>query len=141
MATLLWDPWREVRRLREEASRLFDGASAFGLGEVEFPPVNVSRTPDHVVIEALLPSVDRDTLDVTAAGDKVTIKGERKPEPSVPEEKYHRRERAVGHFVRTIKLNERLAADQTKATYRDGLLRIELAYAPESRTHKVAVNN
>jgi len=140
MATLLWDPWREVRRLREEASRLFDGTSAFGLGDLEFPPVTVSRTPDHVVIEALLPGVDRETLDVTAAGDKVTIKGERKPERDVPAESHHRRERATGHFVRTIKLNERLAADQTKATYRDGILRVELSYAPEARTHKVAVN-
>ncbi len=142
MALQTWDPWQEMDRLREEVTRIFgDWPMAGGLPEVsDFPPLNVTRTPEHVVVEAPLPGVDRATLDVSATGNTVTIRGERKPGADVPAERWHRRERSAGRFVRTVKLDTRLATAETSATYRDGIHRIEVPVAPEAKPHRVQIS-
>lgn len=138
-AQLYWDPWREMHRLRDDVNRAFERAWGSGQDEVEFPPMNVTRTPEKVLVEALVPGVERASLDITASGDTLTIRGERKPEADAAEGRYHRRERETGRFVRTIKLNERVATDQVTATYRDGVLRVELPFVPEAAARRVAV--
>jgi HSP20 family protein len=107
--------------------------------EVDFPPINVMRLPDRLVVEAFAPGVDRSTLDVTTAGNTLTIRGERRAENGVKPEAYHRRERETGRFVRTIRLEDRVSTSDVTASYRDGVLRIELPYAPEARPRKIAI--
>jgi HSP20 family protein len=109
--------------------------------EVDFPPVNVARLPDRIVVEAFAPGVDRSTLDVTTAGNTLTIRGERRSENGGRAEAYHRRERETGRFVRTISLDDRVSSGDVTATYRDGVLRVELPYAPEAKPRKIAIGN
>jgi HSP20 family protein len=138
MTQRTWDPWREMQRLQDEARRLFDPAAA-GAAQSDFPPLNVARDADRIVIEAPLPGVDRKSLDVTTTGNTVTIKGERAAEAAVPAERWHRRERTAGRFVRSVKLDTRLATDQTAATYRDGILRIEIPLAAEAKPQRIQI--
>lgn len=141
MALQTWDPWHELDRLREEVTRIFGDWPLAGVAETtDFPPLNVTKMPDHVLIEAPLPGVDRASLDVSATGNTVTIRGERKDGHDVPADRWHRRERSIGRFVRTVKLDTRLATEQTSATYRDGILRIEVPVAPEAKPHRVQIN-
>jgi HSP20 family protein len=107
----------------------------------EYPPINVTRDDKGITLEALCPGADRATLDISVVGEAVTIRGERKPEPEVPEERYHRRERQLGPFTRTIGFGERLDADQTKAGYTNGILRVQLARLPEATPRKIAIQN
>jgi len=127
-----------MRRFQEEVNRLFERPGTVS-GEFDFPPLNVTRDADKVVVEAPVPGVDRASLDVTATGNTVTIKGERKAAADVPAEDWHRRERVAGRFVRSVKLDTRLATDQTKATYRDGILRIEVPIASDAKPHRVEI--
>ena len=119
-----WDPWRELRRL---------------VGDGEFPPLNVAREAERIVIETALPGVDRNSLDITATGNTLTIKGERPADTTVPAERWHRRERGTGRFVRSVRIDTRLATDQTKATYRDGILRIEIPLAADAKPQRIQV--
>ena len=132
-----WDPWRELGRLRDEIDR---GVARFS-APAEYPLVNVHRLPDRLVLEALIPGADRSTLHVTTVGNTLTVRGERATEPGVDPAAYHRREREVGRFVRTMKLDERVATENVAATYRDGILRIELPYAPETKPRKVEIQS
>ncbi len=131
----LWDPWRDFSRLHDEMDRVL-GSAREG---AEYPFVNISRLSDRVVVEALVPGVDRSTLDASTVGNTLTIRGERKGEPNVETHAYHRREREDGHFVRTLRLDERVSAEKVTATYRDGILRIELPYGPEAQPRRVAI--
>ncbi len=132
----LSDPWRELSRFRDEMERVLGNWPE----EVDFPAVNVTRHPDRLVVEAFAPGVDRSTLDVTTAGNTLTIRGERSRN-GTKTEAYHRREREVGRFVRTISLDDRVRTGDVTATYRDGVIRVELPYAPESKPRKIAVGN
>ena len=134
-----WDPWRDMCSVRAEMDRVFGGFPLACGEKREFPAINVTRSADRVVLEAAAPGIDRSTLDVTAVGNTVTISGERKAEPDVKPEAYHRRERDGGRFVRTIKVGEPVTTEDISATYRDGVLRIEIPYAPEAKPRKVTV--
>lgn len=140
MAFQRWNPWAEMERLRQELDRMFErGGIAGPEPEPDFPRFNVSRSGDGVVIEALAPGIERASLDITAVGDTVTIRGERKRDTTVAEDRYLRRERDAGRFARSVHLDGRLATDQAKATYQDGILRVEVPYAAEARPHTVQV--
>ncbi len=140
----MWQqPWNEMRRLQREMEHLFSGAAP-GLRwplTGEYPPLNLTRDDKGITLEALCPGADRGSLEMTVVGDAVTIRGERKPEPDVPGERYHRRERPVGAFTRTVSVGEPLDADKARATYTNGILRVELARAPEATPKKIAIQN
>jgi HSP20 family protein len=74
-------------------------------------------------------------------GDALMIRGQRKPEPDVPDERYHRRERPVGSFTRTVTIGERLDPERTTATYTNGILRVQLTRAPETGPKKVPIQS
>jgi len=131
----LWDPWRDLSRFREEMDRVLGNWPE----EVDFPPINVTRLPDRLVIEAFAPGVDRSTIDITTAGNTLTIRGERRGQNGAKPEAYHRRERETGRFVRTVALDDRVSTSEVTATFRDGILRIELPYAPEAKPRKIAI--
>ena len=132
----MWDPWMEMGRLRDEWERLFSGRLA---EELEYPPVNVTRLPDRMVVEALAPGLDRSKIDVSAVGNTLTMRGERLAPPQVDARAYHRRERETEHFVRTVRMDDRVDTERVTATYRDGILRIEIPFAPAAKPHKIEV--
>jgi HSP20 family protein len=136
-----WDPWREMHRLQREMERLFGGASPMRHWPRagEFPPINVARAETGITLEALCPGVDRASLDVSVVGDAVTIRGERKPDPTVTESQYHRRERVLGAFNRAVALGERLDGERTTATYTNGILRVQLSRHPDTAPRKVPI--
>jgi HSP20 family protein len=139
----MWQPWREMRRLQREMEHVFgDFTPALRWPLTgEYPPLNLTRREDSIVLEALCPGADRATLETTVVGDTVTIRGERKPEPNVPDERYHRRERSLGAFTRTASIGERLDPDRAQATYTNGVLRVQLTRAPEAAPKKIQIHS
>jgi HSP20 family protein len=137
----MWDPWQEMRRLQREMEHLVARVPALRRPlRGEYPPLNVMRDENGIVVEALFPGIDRASLDVTVVGDALTIHGERNAEPGIPEERYHRRERPLGTFTRTVSVGERLDGDKAQATYTNGILRVQLAGA-EAAPKKIAIQS
>jgi HSP20 family molecular chaperone IbpA len=46
----------------------------------EYPPINVSRSDDMMIVDAACPGIERDKLEMTVVGESVSIRGEPKPE-------------------------------------------------------------
>jgi HSP20 family protein len=142
-ARAIWNPWHELRRLQQQMEHVVGDVSPvwrWPLGG-EYPPVNVTRDDTGITLEALCPGVEAGALDVSVVGDAVTIRGERKPDPGVPEDHYHRRERPLGAFTRTVGFGERLDPERAKATYTNGILTLRLARAPDATPKRITVQN
>jgi HSP20 family protein len=136
-----WDPWQDVRRLQRDLEHLFERGGR-GTAAGDYPPINITQTPDGLVfVEAVCPGADKTTLEVTVIGDTLTIKGERKPDADVGERQYHRRQRVTGPFTRTVRLGERIDADQVQATYAHGILLVQLARAPEASPKRIEIRS
>jgi len=146
MALIHWrgtfEPFRDLRELQERVNRLFepgtDGEPAVERGTSAFPPLDIREDKDHVYVTAELPGVALEGLDLSITGDTLAIKGERKA-PEAEERRFHRRERAFGHFNRLVSLPERVDADKIQARLKDGILRITLPKAESAKPRAIKV--
>jgi HSP20 family protein len=137
----------QFQQLRDEVDRLFSnfvahptvaGATRFVTGR-EFPLINLWEDMDNVYAECELPGVRSEDLDISVIGSELTIKG-RRGEASEPQAIYHRRERAIGSFTRTVQLPIEVDADRVQANLRDGVLLVTLPKSESSKPRKVPVH-
>ena len=144
-----WDLFKEMDQLHREIDCLFNGhhrgrlfGPAFepGLGLRQYPKINLRDDADNVYVEALLPGVDPDQIDMNILGNTLTLAGER---PAFEEAEgnctWHRRERGTGKFMRTIELPVEIVAEKIKAECRNGLLRVTMPKAAAAKPKKISV--
>jgi HSP20 family protein len=137
-----WNPWLEMERLNTEMSRLFQDLRA--PSEFEYPPINVWTSEKSARVTALLPGYDRDKIDVSIAGSTLTLKGEiAAASEKADGESYHRRERehAGRKFARTVELPFAIEADRVEASFKDGVLEVELPRSTAELPKKIAVQS
>ncbi|MBM4079684.1 MAG: Hsp20/alpha crystallin family protein [Planctomycetes bacterium] len=140
---------REMQRLGREMRKAFgeygqhlpDAIRAAVLPFVgPFPPVNVSTTPEAVVVRAEVPGVDIKDLEITVVGDGLTIAGIRREDPALANASVHRQEREFGCFSRVIALPAKVDATKTPdASYKDGVLTVVCPKAEEAKPKRVEV--
>ena len=133
------DPWRELRELRHEMNQVFE--SAFGRRERPYPACNVWTSPDDVLVTCELPGVALDDLNISVMGNTLTLAGERKPAEDIKENAYHRHERGVGAFSRTVELPARVDAEDVEAHFKNGVLEIRLPKAAEEKSRKIEIKS
>ena len=91
------------------------------------PSCNVSETPEEYRIEAELPGVKQDDLEVQVENRVLTLRGERHEKKEEKGEKYHRVESSYGSFTRSFTLPEDADEHKIAAEYKDGLLTVRVA--------------
>jgi HSP20 family protein len=134
-----------VGQLRREMDRLF--GDFFGPGGTAqamfpargFPALNIWEQGDALLAEAEVPGVKAEDVDVSVVGAELVIKGRRgggHPDGV----SYHRRERGVGEFSRTVRLPVEVDAAKVYASLQDGILRITLPKAATAKPRKIEVN-
>ena len=144
-----WDLFKEMDQLQQDIGSLFNGYNrgplfgpAFepGLGLRQYPKINLRDDVENVYVEALVPGVDPDKIEMNVLGNTLTVAGERKVADQ-PEEKltWHRRERVSGKFMRTVELPVEIVADKVKAECRNGLLHVTLPKAAEAKPKKISI--
>ena len=140
------EPGHPGTSLQREMNRLFDdffGRDFFvepfrGLGEWR-PAVDVAETDTSIIVKADLPGLDVKNLDVSLRGDILTIKGEKKEEKEEKTKSFHRVERHYGSFERSVRLPTAVKADQVQASFKDGVLHIELPKTEESKQKSIRI--
>ena len=106
-----------------------------------FPQVDVWTSQEGVVVNAEIPGVATEDLDVSVLGDTLTIRGKR-PDPELGEDEgFVRRERFEGEFVRTLQLPFPVNPDQVDAEHRHGVLTIKLARPESDKPRRIAIGN
>src|SRR5438046_2526522 len=119
MALVYRDPFEQ---LQAELERMLDAAFGPAGPSRLYPPVNVFDAGDAYVVKAEVPGVSPDRIDIDVEDNTLTIRGERAVSEPNREAAYHRRERGSGQFRRVVRIRGRLASDEVKAEYRDGVL-------------------
>ena len=104
------------------------------------PAVEVFEKEDQFVVKAELPGMKEDDIDISVVGDTLTIKGERKAESEVKEEDYYCCERSYGSFYRSVALPSNVNAEKIEASYKEGILEINLPKVPEVKPKKIAIS-
>lgn len=139
-----------AERLREEFDRWLEAAwsqgeramDVIGLkGRMSGPPVDVIERPDAVVVVAEVPGLTPEQLDVTLAGNLLTIAGSYPAPILTVEETMQRQERPQGMFKRTVPLPACVDPESINAECRLGVLRITVAKAEKEKARRVPIRS
>ena len=103
------------------------------------PAVNIWEDNENLYVEAEVPGLALDDIELLVTGDELTINGTRK---DVREEQgltYHRQERQKGRFSRVVPLPVDVDVERAEATLREGVLRLTLPKVAQARLRKIEV--
>jgi len=137
-------PWSSpsdtLEAMRREMTRLFEDWNAAGFSPAGvFPQINVSETADAILVQAEVPGIRPQDIEVRVENQTLTLSGERKPPAEMENASLHRREREWGRFRRSLSLPVRVDANQVKARSSHGILNVELPKAAETRPKQITV--
>jgi HSP20 family protein len=140
--TLYYNPFHQLRTEMDRLLSGFMGSTTNGgsslLATRDQPAVNLWDENDSLKLEMELPGIKSEQIDISVAGDELTVKVKR---PDVAEEgmTYHRRERPVGDFARVLKLPCEVNPDKVSAELHGGILTLTLAKAEAIKPRKITV--
>jgi HSP20 family protein len=104
-----------------------------------YPPVNVWQVDECVFVEAELPGLSADDVEITTTVDELVIAGTRPELEMGPKTTVHRRERLTGAFRRSVRLPVPVEPEETCALFDDGVLTVTLPLAREATPRRIAV--
>ena len=137
------DMWTEMSRLQDEMNRLFSRWGGNGprrLAQDVYPLLNLWEDDQHVYVEAELPGLDLDSLEIFVhGGNQLSLKGQRK-EPVDRKGVWHRRERGYGPFSRVFELPYDVDADRVQAELKNGVLLLTLPKREELKPRRIEVH-
>jgi HSP20 family protein len=146
MVRLRTDSFAPLLQLREEFDRVYknlfrDGGVLAGSGKSagHHPPLNFWEDENSLKIEAELPGLKAEDLDLTVLGSELTIQGRVSKAPQEGQT-FHRRERETGEFRRVVRLPVDVEGDKIVATLNDGVLLITLPKAAGAKPKKIKVS-
>ncbi|MEO8648427.1 MAG: Hsp20/alpha crystallin family protein [Acidobacteriota bacterium] len=146
MNIVKYDPFRELRSLQDEMTRLFTGTMPGSFGREEMahggwsPSVDIFEDKEHLILEAELPGMDRDDFEISVENNILTLHGERKLENKTEGDNYHRVERSYGSFTRSFTLPQNVTSERATADYENGVLRVSLPKREETKARKIEIS-
>jgi HSP20 family protein len=132
----------EMTSLRDAMNRLFEESVVRPNADGRTIPLDVFETADDLVVIAALPGVSPNDLTVTATADALTISACVPSETDKPEASrytWYLHEIRHGQYSRTIDLPVEIDPQKARATYHNGMLRLELPKVEAARQHKLKI--
>ena len=123
---------REMDRMFDHFFEGFNGRSGNGSGAIT-PAIDLDETDKEMVVTAELPGVSDKDIQVSLAGDVLTIRGEKKTETEEKKGNSTYTERRYGSFARSLRLPFEVKDEQVDAKFKDGVLTVRLPKPAEAQ--------
>jgi HSP20 family protein len=105
----------------------------------QFPAVNIYELDDEFLLTAELPGARVEDLELSVSEGIVTLKGVRRADAEVPDDRYRRSERPRGIWQRTVTLPARVREEELHAELNQGVLKLHLPKAPSMQPRQIRV--
>lgn len=143
----LWSvsPFEQMSSLRDEINRLFELPSGGSTQSGECfndwaPALDLREDENSLVAVVELPGLKKEDIDVSVHEGVLSVSGERTREKSADESGIYRSERYYGRFHRAVTLPKPVKIDKVGATYKDGILTIEMPKTEEAKPKQIEVS-
>jgi HSP20 family protein len=137
--------WPSVDRFRRDMDELFDrffgeGGYRSSSGRMPTWPAVESFIKDgNWVMRFDLPGVEPKDIEVSVAGDTLTIRASRERRSDDGNQEFQMREVSYGRFERSLTLPKGVESGQIKASYQHGVLELTMPASPELAGHKIPI--
>ena len=126
----------ELDELLGRFSAEWDGRPLVGS---HVPSMDVSETDSGIEVRLDAPGVKPEDIEIELTGNRLRISGERKETHEEQGRTWHRTERRVGKFTRSMTVPCAVKEKGIKAEYHDGVLIVQMPKAEEAKSHKITV--
>ena len=104
------------------------------------PALDVYEKNNNLIVEAQLPGIDGEKVEVSVDNDMLTIQGKSEKRSEVEEKNYFRKEIHTGSFYRCVPLPAHVDGKKANAEFCDGVLKITIPKLKQENVSKVKVN-
>jgi len=135
------DPFNTLPGLQDalQAFRASGWLQSGPSGGGSYPPVNIFRKGEDLVLIAEVPGIAKSDLELQVKGRTIRVAGTKNVK--YPEKaSLHRRERTSGRFDRSLTLPVEVDHDNVKAECRDGILAVFLPRAERDKARSININ-
>lgn len=132
------NPFESMQREVEHLLRGFDLNPVVRReqGRIDF---TIREQDENYLVEAALPGVDTETLDINVIDRQLVIKGKFAPVDLPEGVRVHRQERRSGSFEQILMLTNKLNTDNIAAEYKDGILGISIPKVKEAQPKRIEI--
>jgi HSP20 family protein len=139
-----WTVTADFKNLQNQLSRLFEPFARTANDEdlvsgTWVPPVDVAETQEKILVRAELPGMKQEDIQIEFENGLLTLRGDRKLDKQETGVTYHRVERVYGNFSRTFTLPRTVDPERISASYRDGVLEIEVPKKEEAKPKQIKI--
>ena len=135
------DPVHSLLSLQRELAKVFESPFGFELGPSGrgvYPALNVFTDKTGTVLRMEVPGVPPENIQIETHGRTITVSGKR--EVKAPENgSFHRRERSVGEFSRSVQLPADVDVSRAEASCKHGILTVRIPKKEEAKPRQIAV--
>ena len=134
--------WDELFNMRNTFDRMLSGSET-QVGTGWCPAVDVHETKDELVLQAELPGLTKDDVELSIENGVLSVSGEKKQERQEGEEgsDYHLVERRYGRFERRFSLPRSVDPEKVKADFSNGMLNITLPKAEAAKPRRIPIKS
>ncbi|MBT4163097.1 MAG: Hsp20/alpha crystallin family protein [Gammaproteobacteria bacterium] len=136
-------PFTALNQINRELNRVFDDRPITGQlvdSTIWKPQVDICENANSFKVIADVPGVDPKDIEISLHNGLLTIRGERKTDTEVEEDKFSRRERVRGTFSRQFNLPDSADAQTVSARSENGVLEVTIPKAKKARPINIAVD-
>ena len=129
MTLMKWRPEREIETWRNHLTKFWENPFRYLdrlTEDLDRPAIDVYDRGDHLVLEAEIPGVKKEDLEIRVHPGEVLLKGETHRDTEHKDGEYYHQERYTGSFMRRIPLPDEVLADQAQASYKHGVLELTM---------------
>jgi len=130
---------------REPLARMFESFFNDAQGEEVsnrnwVPPVDIQETEEGYRLQAELPGLTKEDIDITLENNVLRLSGERKFERDDKKESFHRVERTYGTFSRAFALPQQVNSEGVQASFENGVLTLLVPKAEQAKPRKISIS-
>ena len=146
MELVRFNPWNDMWHTTNRFNRLFGRAFAptrvfdENCDCVWRPVVDIYAEENGVALKADLPGIDKKDISIDVKDGVLTLSGERSGKSETEEKNFYRRERTYGKFQRVFTLPEGVNAEDIKADFKDGVLKVHIPKAAVEEPKKITIH-
>jgi HSP20 family protein len=143
MAITRYEPWNLLNQLQKELERSQNDKPGEGMiATAEWAPaVDIKEDAERFIIQADIPGVKPEAIEVSMEAGVLTVKGEKKSEAKTEKEGYKRVERSYGSFYRRFSLPDSANGEAINATCKNGVLEIVIPKREAIKPKRISVSS
>lgn len=103
------------------------------------PAINIYEKGNKIIVEVMITDINPEKINISVEDNILILKGKSEKKSEVEEKNYYRHEVKSGSFYRVMTLPYKVKGDEAQASYKQGVLKIEIPKAEKVKSKKLKI--